>query len=97
MTQLAPLLDNVIIEPLEAETTTASGIIIPDTANKEKPQRGKVLSVGPGKTDDTGKLIPTGVKKGDIVVFRQYAPTEIKVDGKEFYIVEATSILAVEQ
>jgi chaperonin GroES len=96
MTKLVPLGDNVIVHPIEAETMTKSGIVIPDTANKEKPMRGKVLSVGPGKTDDNGKLVPIGVKEGDIVVFTKYAPTEIKIDGVELYILSSSSLLAIE-
>ena len=97
MSKLVPLQDNVIVEPIEDETTTASGIIIPDTISKEKPRKGKVLSVGPGKTDDSGKLIPVGVNEGDIVVFTQYAPTEIKIGGQEYYIVGSHSLLAIEK
>lgn len=92
MTQLNPLQDNVIVKPLESQSTTASGIVIPDTISKEKPRRGTVLSIGPGKEGVT----LTGVKEGDVVVFTQYAPTEIKVDGEELYILGFDSILAVE-
>ena len=92
MATLNPLQDNVIVKPLESESTTASGIVIPDTISKEKPRRGTVLSIGPGKD---GKTL-AGVKEGDVVVFTQYAPTEIKVDGEELYILGFDSILAVE-
>lgn len=95
--KLIPLGDNVIVQPIEDELTTASGIIIPDTVSKEKPRKGKVLSVGPGKTDDNGKLIPIGVETGDVVIFTQYAPTEIKLNGEELYIVASHSLLAIEQ
>ena len=94
--KLIPLHDNVIVEPIQQETTTASGIVIPDTASKEKPMRGTVLSVGPGSLDENGKLIPVGVKEGDVVIFTKYAPTEIKIDGKELYILDGKSILALE-
>jgi chaperonin GroES len=93
---LAPLNDNVIVKPIEAETTTASGIVIPDTASKEKPRRGEVLAVGPGKFIE-GKRVPIGVEKGDIVIFSQYAPTEIKVDGVEYYVIGSDSLLAIEK
>ncbi len=93
---LVPLNDNVIAKPIEAEATTASGIIIPDTASKEKPRRAEVIAVGPGKMVD-GKLVPIGVKKGDIVIFSLYAPTEIKVDGVEFYVIGSDSLLAIEK
>ncbi len=95
--KLIPLQDNVIVLPIQEEHTTKSGIVIPDTANKEKPMRGKVLSVGPGKTDDKGKHVAVGVKEGDIVIFTKYAPTEIKIDGEELYILGADSLLAVEK
>lgn len=88
--------DNVIVKPIEAQTTTASGIVIPDTANKEKPMRGEVIAVGPGKTED-GKLIPVGVKKGDVVIFTKYAPTEIKVNNEELYVMGSDSLLAIEK
>ncbi len=97
MTKLVPLDDNVIVHPIEEETTTASGIVIPDTASKEKPMRGKVLAVGPGKLNDDGSRAPIGVKEGDVVVFTKYAPTEIKVDGEELYIVSSNSLLAIEK
>ena len=92
MAQLNPLQDNVIVKPLESESTTASGIVIPDTISKEKPRRGTVLAVGPGKD---GKALE-GVKVGDVVVFTQYAPTEIKVNNEELYILGFDSLLAVE-
>ncbi len=93
---LVPLHDNVIVKPLEEETMTASGIVIPDTANKEKPMRGEVIAVGPGKTVD-GKVVPVGVKAGDIVVFTKYAPTEIKINNEELYVMSSDSLLAIEQ
>ncbi|MCF7847183.1 MAG: co-chaperone GroES [Candidatus Gracilibacteria bacterium] len=95
--ELVPLADNVIVRPIEAETTTASGIVIPDTASKEKPRKGEVLAVGPGRLSDSGKREPVGVKKGDVVIFREYAPTEIKIDGKELYVLGADSLLAIEK
>ncbi len=94
--ELKPLNDNVIVKPIEAESQTASGIIIPDTASKEKPRRGEVLAVGPGKIVD-GKRQEIGVKKGDVVIFSQYAPTEIKIDGVEYYVIGSDSLLAIEK
>ena len=96
MAKLKPLLDNVIVKPIEEESTTDSGIIIPDTVSKEKPRRGEVIAVGEGKTDH-GEKITSPVKVGDIVYFTQYAPTEIKVDGEELYIIGFNSLLAVEE
>lgn len=84
-----PLADRVLIEPAEAEQKTAGGIIIPDTA-KEKPQRGTVVAVGPGKKDE-----PTTVKKGDKVLYGKYAGTEINVEGKDYLIMRESDLLAI--
>ncbi len=84
-----PIADRVIVEPAPAETTTASGIIIPDTA-KEKPQKGKVVAVGNGKKDE-----PMTVKSGDTVLYGKYAGTEITVDGKEYLIMRESDIFAI--
>jgi len=95
---IIPLADRVLIEPLEGkykEGKTASGIVIPDTAEKERPEQGKVIAVGPGKRGKDGKVIPLGVKKGQTVLFTKYGPNEIKVDGKEFLIAREEDILAV--
>ncbi len=91
---ISPLADRVVIEPIEEDETSASGIVIPDTADKDKPQKGTVLAVGPGKMDH-GKLVEPGVKKGDTVLFTQYGPTEFKIEGKEVLIASASDILAV--
>ncbi len=96
MAQLQPLQDNVIVKPLEGETTTASGIVIPDTVSKEKPMRGEVIAVGPGKIKD-GQKIECPVSTGDTVIFTKYAPTEIKIDGQDLYILGFDSLLAVEK
>jgi chaperonin GroES len=90
---IKPVADNIVIEPLERETKTPAGIVIPDTA-KEKPQEGKVLAVGPGKYVD-GKLVKPEVKKGDVVLYRRYGGTEIKEGTKELLIVSSEDILAV--
>jgi chaperonin GroES len=89
-----PLGDRTVIEPLEQEETTPSGLVIPDTA-KEKPQRGKILSVGPGGRDEDGERIPMDVKVGDTVLFAKYAGSEIKVDGKKLLIIRESDILAI--
>ena len=80
--KIRPLADHILVDPLERETTLPSGIVIPDTA-KEKPQQGKVISVGPGKRDDDGDRVPMDIKVGDVVMFKKWGGTEIKVDGKE--------------
>jgi len=92
--KIRPLADRVLIERLEAETKTAGGIVLPDTA-KEKPKRGKVLSVGDGKLLDDGTHSKMQIKKGDTVLFTSYAGTEIKVDGKEYLIMNESDILAI--
>jgi chaperonin GroES len=92
-TTIKPLEDRVLVQPLEAEQTTASGLVIPDTA-KEKPQEGKVVATGPGRTDDNGKRIPMDVEAGDIVIFSKYGGTEVKYDGNEYLLLNARDILA---
>jgi len=92
--KLKPLADRVVVKRLEAETTTKGGIVLPDTA-KEKPKRGKIVAVGPGKTLDSGEVAKPTVKKGDEVIFSSFAGTEIEVDGKEVLIMSTDDILAV--
>ncbi len=92
--KIQPLADKVLVQRLEAETKTAGGIVLPDSA-KEKPQRGKVVSVGKGKLLDDGTRKKVQVKKGDTVLFTSYAGTEIKIDGKEYLIMNESDIMAV--
>ncbi len=89
-----PLGDKVLVEPSKEKEKMASGIIIPDTA-KEKPQEGKVIAVGPGKRDDSGKLIPMDVKAGDKIIYGKYAGTEIKLEGKNYVIVDQSDISGI--
>ncbi len=91
---IKPLEDRVLVQPLEAEQTTASGLVIPDTA-KEKPQEGKVVATGPGRVDDSGKRIPLDVSEGDVVIFSKYGGTEVKYDNTEYLLLNARDILAV--
>ena len=91
---IKPLEDRIVVRPLEAEQTTASGLVIPDTA-KEKPQEGEVLAVGPGRVDDNGQRIPLDVEVGDKVIYSKYGGTEVKYAGQEFLILSARDILAV--
>jgi chaperonin GroES len=91
---LKPLGSRVVVEPLEQEDVTAGGIVLPETA-KEKPQRGKVLSIGPGDRDDSGKRIQMDVSVGDTVLFAKYAGTEIKLDGKKLLILRESDLLAI--
>ncbi|TFH15123.1 MAG: co-chaperone GroES [Acidimicrobiales bacterium] len=90
---LQPLGDRLIVEVHEEESTTASGIVLPDTA-QEKPQRGKVLAVGPGPRDEDGKRIKMDVAKGDVVIFSKYGGTEIKVGADEVLILRESDVLA---
>jgi chaperonin GroES len=91
---LKPLGNRVVVEPVEQEEMTAGGIVLPETA-KEKPQKGTVLSAGPGDRDDDGDYIPLEVKEGDIVLFAKYSGTEIKVDGKKLLILRESDLLAI--
>ncbi len=93
-TTIKPLEDRVLVQPLEAETTTASGLVIPDTA-KEKPQEGKVIAAGPGRVDDKGTRVPMDVKEGDVVIFSKYGGTEVRYDGQDYLLLNARDILAV--
>ncbi|MER3452590.1 MAG: co-chaperone GroES [Acidimicrobiia bacterium] len=92
--KLHPLEDRIVVRPSEAEETTASGLVIPDTA-KEKPQQGEVLAVGPGKrAENTGELIPMDIKVGDIVLYSKYGGTEVTVDGEELLVLSSRDVLA---
>ena len=91
---LHPLDDRIVVRPGESEETTASGLVIPDTA-KEKPQQGEVLAVGPGRrAESTGELVPLDIKKGDTVVYSKYGGTEITVDGEDLLILTGRDVLA---
>jgi chaperonin GroES len=91
---IKPLEDRILVQANEAETTTASGIVIPDTA-KEKPQEGTVLAVGPGRVDDSGKRVPIDVKVGDTVLYSKYGGTEVKYGGEDYLVLSARDVLAV--
>ena len=92
--KIRPLADKVLVQRLEAETKTSGGIVLPDTA-KEKPQKGKIVSVGEGKLLDDGTRKKVQVKKGEIVLFTSYAGTEIKIEGKEYLIMDESDIMAI--
>ena len=91
---IKPLEDRIVIQQLEAEQTTASGLVIPDTA-KEKPQEGKVVAVGAGRVDDKGNRIPVDVQEGDVVLYSKYGGTEVKIGGEEYLVLSARDVLAV--
>jgi chaperonin GroES len=91
---LKPLADRLVVEPSEQEDVTAGGIILPETA-KEKPQQGKVIAAGPGRTDEEGKRVAMEVKVGDKVLYAKYSGTEIKVDSKKVLILRESDVLAI--
>ncbi|MDQ2847490.1 MAG: co-chaperone GroES [Actinomycetota bacterium] len=91
--KIQPLEDKILVQANEAETTTASGLVIPDTA-KEKPQEGTVLAVGPGRVDDNGKRVPVDVAEGDVVIYSKYGGTEVKYAGEDYLILSARDVLA---
>ncbi len=93
---IRPLADRVLVEPIEEEEVTFAGgkLVLPETA-KEKPQKGVVLAAGPGRKDDSGKVIPMDVKEGDQVLYAKYAGTEIKIEGKKYLILKESDVLAV--
>jgi len=92
---IKPLADYILIEPVKEEEKTKSGIFLPETANKERPEQGNGIAVGPGKRNKTGQVVPMDVKVGQKVLFTKYGPNEIKVDGKEYLIAKEEDILAI--
>ena len=92
---IKPLSDYILIEPIKEEEKTKTGILLPQTAEKERPEQGKVVAVGPGKRNEEGKVFPVSVKVGQKVLFTKYGPNEIKVDDKEYLIAKEEDILAI--
>ncbi len=92
---IKPLSDHIFIEPVRGEEKTKSGILLPDTVEKEKPEQGRVIAVGPGRKTNAGKIIPMEIKPGQKVLFTKYGPNEIKVDDKEYLIAKEEDILAI--
>lgn len=93
--KLHPMDDRILVEPLEEEMATSFGLVLPDTASREKPQKGKVVAVGPGKIGEDGKRTPMTVKPGDTILYTKYGPTEVKVEGKEIYFLQESDVLAI--
>lgn len=93
--KIQPLGDYIVIEPMAQEERTKTGILVPSTVEKEKPEQGRVVAVGAGKRTGSGKVIPPEVKPGDIVLFTKYGPSEVKVDDKEYLIAKQEDILAI--
>jgi chaperonin GroES len=92
---IKPLADHILIEPIKKEEKSKAGILLPETTEKERPEEGKVIEVGPGRKNSAGKRIPLDIKKGDIVIFSKYGPTEIKIKDKEYLIAKEDDILAI--
>jgi len=92
---LKPLYDNIVVKQLKEEETTKSGIVLPDTINKEKPQQGEVIAVGPGKKDNNGNLIEMSLKIGDKILFSRYSPNEVKIDNEEYLVMKEGDVLAI--
>jgi len=92
---LKPLSNHVIVKPAVQEEVTKSGIVLPDTADKERPEKGEVIAVGPGKIRDNGQLSPMSLKVGNQVVFKKYSPDEIKIDGEDYLILSEDDVIAI--
>jgi chaperonin GroES len=95
MSEIQPVNDYILIEPEKAEEKTASGIFIPDTADKEKPQKAKVVAVGPGKLGKNGERVELSVKIGDTILYSKYGPTEVKLDKDEYFFIQDSDVIAV--
>jgi len=93
--KLSPISDYIIIEPKNDEKKTKSGIVLPDTAEKEKPQQGSVVAVGPGKMLENGERAKMQVKEGDTVLFSKYSPNEVKIDDKEYFVIREDDVMAI--
>ena len=95
MSTIKPISDRVFLEPMEEDRMTKSGIVLPDSAEKERPVKGRVMAVGAGKLNDNGNRNPISVKVGDVVLFKKYGPDEIELEGKKYLVAEESDILAV--
>lgn len=93
--KLKPLHDNLVLKPISVEETTKTGIVLPETASKENPEKGEVVAVGPGKRMENGDIVPISVKIGDKVMFKKYSPDEIKIDDEEYLLISENDVLAI--
>jgi chaperonin GroES len=93
--KLKPVGGNILVQPIEEEQVTDSGIVLPDTVSKEKPQKGKIVALGTGKLDEDGEKIPFNVKVGEVVLFKKYGPEEVSVEDEDFLLMEEADILAI--
>jgi chaperonin GroES len=94
-TKIRPVGGNILVKPVNKEQTSASGIVLPDTVDKEKPQKGEIIALGTGKKTEDGKVVAFSVKVGDIVLFKKYSPDEVEVDGEDYLIMDEDAILCV--
>lgn len=92
---IQPTNDHILIEPISQEEVTKSGIILPETVEKERPEQGKVIAVGPGRKTSSGKIIPMDVKVGDTIIFTKYGPTEVEVGSKKYLIAREEDVLVI--
>ena len=92
---IKPIRDKVIVKPIAEDEVTKGGIVLPDTVDKERPEKGEVIAIGSGKTLDNGQKLPMSVKVGDIVMFKKYSPDEIKVDDQEYLVIAEDDIMAI--
>ncbi len=92
---IKPLHDHVIVKPMREDTTTKSGIVLPDTVDKEKPEKGEVVAIGPGKLSESGSRAPVSVQIGQTVMFKKYSPDEIKIEGIEYLVISESDIIAI--
>lgn len=93
--KLRPLGDRVVVKPVAKEEVSKAGILLPDTASKERPEQGEVVAVGPGRLLDTGSVAPMSIKIGDKVVFKKYSPDEVKMDGEEYLVIAESDVMAI--
>jgi chaperonin GroES len=93
--KIKPIGGNILVKPVEEETKTESGIVLPETVDKEKPQKGEVVALGTGRLSEDGDKIPFNVKVGDIIIFKKYGPDEINIDDQEYLIMEESDVLGV--
>lgn len=93
--KLTPISDHIVVKPVAAEEKSASGIIIPDTVSKERPERGEVISVGPGRELENGSRSHMDIQSGQVVLFKKYAPDEVKINGEEFLIIRMEDVMAI--
>lgn len=92
---IKPIRGNIVVKPIREDITTKSGIVLPDTIDKERPERGEVLAIGSGQITESGQIIPMSVKEGDIVIFKKYSPDEIKIDGVEYLFIKESDVIAI--